>query len=89
MSTTALTGAVRQELARRANDGFEITLFWDARDNSTMIDVFHTATEETISFRVPGGRALDAFHHPFAYLARETQHVSIPDHVDELWRDPR
>jgi hypothetical protein len=66
MSIASVTGITRRELARRVNAGIEITLLWDARDNSTSIDVRHTATDELISFRVPADRALDAFHHPFA-----------------------
>ena len=68
MSTTAVTEDVRRELARRVNGGLEIALFWDRRDNSTSIDVPHSEIDETISFRVPSDRALDAFHHPFAHL---------------------
>ena len=74
MSTTTVTGFARQELAKRANGGLEITLFWDPRDNSTSIDVHHTETDETISLRVPPSRALDAFHHPFAYLVHQPDH---------------
>ena len=69
MSATAAGCAARHELARRVNAGLEITLFWDGCDNSTSIDIHHTSTDETISFRVPPGRALDAFNHPFAHLA--------------------
>ena len=75
MSTTAVTHADRHELARRVNGELEITLFWDRRDNSTSLDLRHSAIDEPISFRVPRDRALDAFHHPFAHL----QH--------RLWRD--
>ena len=69
MSQTAVSCAARRELATRVSPGLEITLFWDRCDNSTSIDIHHTSTDETISFRVPPGRALDAFHHPFAHLA--------------------
>ena len=73
MSTTTITRASRRELAMRVNGGLEITLFWDRRDNSTSIDVRHASTDETISFRVPPGRALDAFHHPFAHLGNQPE----------------
>jgi hypothetical protein len=68
MSTTGFTGKARRELARRVSGGLEIALFWDRRDNSTSIDLRHEAVDETISFRVPPGKALDAFNHPFAHL---------------------
>ena len=68
MSTTAFTSTARRELARRVSGGLEIALFWDRRDNSTSIDLHHEDVDETISFRVPPGSALDAFNHPFAHL---------------------
>lgn len=68
MSITTATHTSRDELATRVTGGLEITLFWDRRDNSTSIDLHHSATDETISFRVPPVRALDAFRHPFAHL---------------------
>jgi hypothetical protein len=72
MTPTTITRTARRELTKRQNGGLEITLFWDTSDNSTSIDLHHTATGETISFRVPSAHALDAFHHPFAYLARKS-----------------
>ena len=69
MDTTFLSQIGRRELASRRNGGLEITLYWHAHDNSTSIDVYQEATDETISFPVPRDRALDAFHHPFAHLA--------------------
>jgi hypothetical protein len=82
MNTTTITGASRRELATRVNGGLEITLFWDRRDNSTSIDIRHATTNETISFRVPPGRALDAFHHPFAHLDNQVEDDLQPAQID-------
>ena len=82
MSTTTITGTTRRELARRVNGGLEITLFWDRRDNSTSIDIRQATTDETISFRVPPGRALDAFHHPFAHLDNHVEDDLQPAQID-------
>jgi hypothetical protein len=71
MNTGTFTIVPRRELARRANGGLEITLYWNVRDNSTTIEVHHTDTAETIAFPVAADRALDAFHHPFAHLAEQ------------------
>jgi hypothetical protein len=68
MSVTTFIPAPRRELAQRHTGGLEITLYWDAGEDSTSIEIHQTATQETISFRVPPTRALDAFHHPFAHL---------------------
>ena len=68
MNIATLTETTRRELARRVSGGLEIALFWDKRDNSTSIDLHHDAVDETISFRVPSDKALDAFNHPFVHL---------------------
>jgi hypothetical protein len=59
----------RSELARRASGELEITLYWDAADNSTSIEIRYPASHETLlRFAVPSEDALDAFYHPFAHL---------------------
>jgi len=75
MSTAAPTENTMHELATRVSGDLEITLFTHTHDNTTAIELRHAAIKEPISFRVPPDRALDAFHHPFAYLERH------------LWRD--
>jgi hypothetical protein len=61
----------RRELAHRVAGGLEVTLYWSASSDCTSVDVHHTRTDQTISFRVPADRALDAFRHPFAHLAQK------------------
>ena len=58
----------RRELARRVSGGIEVALFWSAHDNSTSVEVWHRATDETLLFAIPREHALDAFYHPFAHL---------------------
>ena len=71
MNIASLNGVARQELARRVAGGLEITLYWEAHDNTTSIEVHQKGTAETIAFPVASDRALDAFHHPFAHLAEQ------------------
>jgi hypothetical protein len=59
----------QRELAYRVSGGIEITLYWSADDDSTSVEIFHAATEQTLHFTVAHERALDAFYHPFAHLA--------------------
>ena len=66
----------RGELARRFSGALEIRLYWTEPDRNTSIELRHPAITEPISFRVPSDRALDAFHHPFAYLEQQ------------LWKSP-
>jgi len=59
----------RRELATRASGGIEVTLYWNAADNSTTIEIWQPATEELLAFPVAPARALDAYYHPFAHLS--------------------
>ena len=67
MIATASTD--RRELARRANDGIEVALFWSKSSNQVTVAILDTRTEETLEFEVDGNVALDAFSHPYAYAA--------------------
>ena len=58
----------RRELARRVNGGIEVTLYWSPLDNSTSVEIWQPATDETLLFTVAQDRALEAFDHPFAHL---------------------
>ena len=59
----------RRELAQRVSGGIEVTLYWSPLDDSTSVEVWDAASEETLVFDVAPERALEAFHHPFAQLA--------------------
>jgi hypothetical protein len=60
----------RRELARRVSGGIEVALYWSPRDDSTTVEIWDAASEEAIVFAAPPERALEAFYHPFAHLAR-------------------
>jgi hypothetical protein len=77
MSTVTICHSQR-ELARRVGAGIEIALFWCPPDDSTSIEVWHPVSGERLAFLVPGECALDAFHHPFAYLRRASSAERSP-----------
>ena len=59
----------RRELAHRFGAGLDVTLYWDVEAQITAIEVVDLAAGENFELEVPRARALDAFHHPFAYFA--------------------
>lgn len=67
MSAATISEAPR-ELAHRASGGIEVTLYWNAADNSTSVEVRQRVSGEAVAFAVAGEQALDAFYHPFAHL---------------------
>lgn len=67
MAPPTRSGETR-ELAHRVGAGIEVTLLWDAAENTTSIELWHVATDQTLRFQVPGELALDAFYHPLVHL---------------------
>jgi hypothetical protein len=58
------------ELAHRRIDGIEVTMFWDSATNRVTVAVNDSKGGEAFEILVaPGERAMDVFHHPFAYAA--------------------
>ena len=68
-SSSAVANASRRELAQRSVNGIEVTLYWQPIPDSVAVEVRDASTEEAFEITVPRDRALDAFHHPFAYAA--------------------
>jgi len=65
-STTTLT----RELDHRESDGIEVRLLWRVHDDRALVAVHDGRTGEAFSVEVRDGqRALDVFHHPYAYAA--------------------
>jgi hypothetical protein len=56
-----------KELARRAGDGFDVSLYWDERTDRITLRIYDARSEESFELEVDRRHALDAFRHPFAY----------------------
>jgi hypothetical protein len=60
--------AVLRELDHRSGDGIDVRLLWRPHDDRVLVAVADAKTGEAFTLEVgPGQRALDVFHHPFAY----------------------
>ena len=69
-----IAAAVR-ELDRRNSDGIHVQLLWHPRDGHVSVAVNDSKTGETFELEVGHGRrALDVFHHPYAYAAETRDH---------------
>jgi hypothetical protein len=58
-----------RELARRSQNGLEVTLLWDAGSNCVSVEVVDERDDRVFVLPVAGRHALDAFYHPYAYAA--------------------
>lgn len=72
MTEASPTVVRRRELAHRVVSGLEVTLYWNAADNSTSIEVRNMASGTTLRSRVQGEHALDAYYHPLAHIKCST-----------------
>lgn len=57
------------ELDRRESDGISVSLLWRKQGNVVSVAVTDDRTGADFEMVVPGDRARDAFHHPYAYAA--------------------
>ncbi|MGO9971626.1 MAG: hypothetical protein ACLP01_02100 [Solirubrobacteraceae bacterium] len=70
-----------REFDRRTGDGIEIRLLWSQNDGHVTVAVTDTRTREAFELPVrEGERALEVFHHPYAYAAR-AHHRRVPIHA--------
>ncbi len=79
---TAPTTATLRELAARENDGIRVRLLWDTGGERLVLVLEDLRTEETFELSVPRNRGLDAFYHPFAYVASPTK-AALPAHAEQ------
>ena len=78
MSST--TTSKRRELAYRCSNGIEVWLYWEKVGDMLTLEVYDSTSETYFELEVPKDRALDAFHHPYAYLT-----ASEPYALEELF----
>jgi hypothetical protein len=62
--------SIRRELAHRVTNGVSVSLFWETVGDTLSLEVYDECSDEFFQVDVPRDRALDAFHHPYAYRAR-------------------
>jgi hypothetical protein len=71
VASTTTTHTKRRELAHRASNGIEVSLFWGPSNGEIVVEVFDWSSEQYFELSVPSECALDAFHHPYAYAAQQ------------------
>ena len=59
------------ELAHRASNGIDVALLWNRSSGRLVVAVADIRTGESFTLDAPRDRALDVYHHPFAYAAEQ------------------
>ena len=57
------------ELAHRTDNGIDVSLLWSRQTCELVVTVSDLRTDESFTLDAPRHRALDVYHHPFAYAA--------------------
>ena len=82
MSFGSIRGLIRQmaaeptlhELDHRVSDGIDVTLLWRPCDDRALVAVLDAKTGEAFTIEVGANqRALDIFHHPYAYAGERSR----------------
>jgi len=69
MSILTTPHPVIRELDHRTNDDLEVRLLWNSWTNQVFVAVEDLRSGELVEVTVHGTDALDAFRHPYAYVA--------------------
>jgi hypothetical protein len=65
-----IAAVTHRELAHRRTDGLDVRLLWEPGTDRVSVSLMDARTGDGFEVPVaPGDRALDVFHHPFAYAA--------------------
>jgi hypothetical protein len=64
-----MSPASTRELAARESEGISVRLLWHPLENAVTVSVEDARGDDCFQLAVAPERALDAFHHPFAYAA--------------------
>jgi hypothetical protein len=72
------TDDTRRELMHRTSNGIDVSLYWSEVGDLLELEVHDAKHDESFVLSVPKDRALDAFHHPYAYRAAAEAAVAEP-----------
>jgi len=61
--------AILRELAHRAGDGVEVSLYWSPATGSLTVVVDDARAEERFELEARPDKALEVFYHPYAYAS--------------------
>jgi hypothetical protein len=65
---TACDSTIR-ELDGRTSDGIDVRLLWNSHTDAVPVAVEDARGGESFELNLEGADALDAFHHPYAYIS--------------------
>jgi hypothetical protein len=83
--TTNQPAALR-ELDHRVSDGIDVRLLWRPEDDRALVTVSDAKTGDSFTLEVGANqRALDVFHHPYAYAPDAPAADPADGELSEAW----
>ncbi len=70
--------ATLKELAHRAGDGVEVSLYWSSATGSLTVVVDDTRMDVQFELQARADNALEVFYHPFAYAPSRAAAQAAP-----------
>jgi len=67
-----------RELAERTSNGTQIRLYWRQGTRELWVELWEPELDITIEIPTEPERALDTYHHPFAYAFAHNAHNALP-----------
>ena len=78
-----------RELDSRFTNGIQVRLLWCQHDNRAWVSVIDTVSRDAFCVKVRDGeRAVDVFHHPYAYASHHGVAPAARTSVDDADRAP-
>jgi hypothetical protein len=65
-----------RELAHRASEGIDVSLYWNERTNRVTVRVYDARSDEGFELEVDGRRALDVYRHPFGSVEQRDKTIA-------------
>jgi pterin-4a-carbinolamine dehydratase len=76
-----------RELHSRSNDGIDVRLLWNDHDGRVTVAVADHKTGDAFVVEVLAGeRAMDVFHHPYAYASFHDVAIATPSTHESVSR---
>ena len=87
MTGTSHIGQAK-ELDARSGNGIDVQLLWYPATDTVTVLVHDASHDDSFELAVEPGRALDAFHHPFAFASSQGIPFAAPMRAHDSQPEP-
>ena len=81
--TATIHNSQAKELDARSGDGIDVRLLWYPATNTVTVSVHDASRDHVFELAIDRARALEAFHHPFAFASSQGVPFAAPMRAHE------